>query len=316
MDFQSAFAEPLSTYVELRRGLGFRSQTEAYLLRAFDRYVYKRGHTELNQDLALNFASDNPNTSIDYRAHRYQVVRQFSEYLATSDPQVPLFNPKAMLRSKNRIPPFIYTDEQLACLLDEARHISPKHPVRGVTLHAMVGLGASTGLRISEVVGLDRTDVDLATGSLLVRQSKFGKDRYVPVHLTTLDVLRHYAFIRDTAFPNCHHPAFFLNLRQRRFCRNSLQQGFCKLARRAGLRGPRGRGASFHGLRHRFAVKRLVAWYKAGIDVQAMLPALATYMGHIHYSDTAYYLKATAELLGLAAGLYENSLQQTEVHPL
>ena len=156
--------------------------------------------------------------------------------------------------------------------------------------------------------------MDLATGSLLVRQSKFGKDRYVPVHLTTLDVLRHYAIVRGTAFPNCNHPTFFLNLRQRRFCRNTLQQTFCKLARRAGLRGPRGRGPSFHSLRHRFAVKRLVAWYKAGLDVQAMLPALATYMGHIHYSDTAYYLKATAELLGLAAGLYERSLQQEEAH--
>ncbi|MBW2174015.1 MAG: hypothetical protein JRF64_05115, partial [Deltaproteobacteria bacterium] len=110
MDFQSAFAEPLSTYVELRRGLGFQSQTEAYLLRAFDRYVYKRDHTELTQDLALNFASDNPNTSNDYRAHRYQVVRRFSEYLATFDPQVPLLDPKAMRRSNNRIPPFIYTD--------------------------------------------------------------------------------------------------------------------------------------------------------------------------------------------------------------
>jgi integrase len=312
--FQSVFAEHLSGYMKLRRGLGFRFQTEADLLRLFDRYVHERGHTELTQELALNFASDNPDTSTNYRAQRYQVARQFSEYLATFHPRTPLLDPKAMVRSRSRTPPYIYTDEELACLLGEARHLSAKHPVRGITVHTMIGLTASIGLRISEVVGLDRPDVDLATGSLLVRQSKFGKDRYVPVHITTLEVLRYYATVRDAAFPNCHHPAFFLNLSQRRYSPNTLQQVFCRLARRAGLRGPKGRGASFHDLRHRFAVKRLVAWYKAGIDVQAMLPALATYMGHVHYSDTAYYLTATAELLGLAAGLHERSLQQEEAH--
>ena len=314
MSFQSVFAEYLSDYVKLRRELGFRFETETDLLGAFDRYVHGSAHTELTQDLALNFASDNPNTSTNYRAQRYRVVRQFSEFVAALDPQTPLLDPKAMPRARSLIPPYIYTDEDLARLLDEARKISPLHPVRGVTLHVMIGLAASTGLRISEVVGLDRTDMDLATGNLLVRQSKFGKDRYVPLHLTTLEVVRQYAIVRDTAFPNCQHPAFFLNLRQRRFCRNTLQQAFWKVARRAGLHGPKGRGPSFHNLRHRFAVKRLVAWYRAGQDVQAMLPALATYMGHVHYSDTAYYLKATAELLGLAAGLYERSLRKAEAN--
>ena len=315
MSFQSIFANHLSAYVELRRGLGFRFYQEAYLLRAFDRYVCETGHTQLTQELGLNFASANPNTSINYRVHRYQVVRHFSEYLATFDSQTPLLDPKAMRRSKTRIPPYIYTDEEIGRLLDLARHISPKHPVRGVTFQAMVGLGASSGLRIGEVVRLDTTDVDLQTGLLWVRQTKFGKDRYVPVHSTTLQILRNYATVRDTAFPDCRDPAFFLNMWGHRYCRHTLQQAFRKLARQAGLRPPKGRGPSFHNLRHRFAVKRLVAWYKAGLDVQAMLPALATYMGHVHYSETAYYLTATPELLGLAAQRYHRSLQHREVQP-
>ena len=311
--FQSVFQEPLAAYIELRRGLGYRFDSEVNLLRAFDRYVHERGSTELTQELALEFATNNSNTSTNYRFERYRVVRQFSEYRAIFDPQTPLLDPKALPLSKTRTRPYIYTDEELARLLHEARHISSNHSVRGVTLHTMVGLAASTGLRIGEVVGLDRTDVDLKRGTLLVRQSKFGKDRYVPVHSTTLEVLRHYATVRDTAFPNCQDPAFFLSLRKRRFCRNTLQQAFCKLARRAGLRGPKGRGPSFHSLRHRFAVKRLVAWYKAGLDIQAMLPALATYMGHVNYTDTAYYLTATPELLELAAQRHQSSLQQREV---
>ena len=306
-NFQSLFQESLAAYVELRRGLGYRFDEDVSLLRTFDRYVCETGSTELSQELALAFVTSNPNSSESYRFSRYRVVRQFSEYLAVFDPESPRLDPKALPIHKTRANPYIYTDQDIAQLLHEARHISSKNPMRGVTLHAMVGLATSTGLRIGEVVGLDKLDVNLETGTLLIRQSKFGKHRYVPLHSTTLDVVRNYAFIRDAAFTHSHDLAFFLTLRRRRFCKNTLQQAFCKIARRAGLRPPKGRGPTFHDLRHRFAVKRLVAWYKVGIDVQAMLPALATYMGHVCYSDTAYYLTATAELLELAAERAQNS---------
>ncbi len=92
----------------------------------------------------------------------------------------------------------------------------------------------------------------------------------------------------------------------------TLQVAFCEVARRAGLRGPKGGGMSFHSLRHRFAVKRLIAWYEAGVNVQAMLPVLATYMGHVQYTDTAYYLTATAELLELAAERYYQFLGEEQ----
>jgi integrase len=169
-----------------------------------------------------------------------------------------------------------------------------------------------TGLRISEIVRLDREDVDLKTGVLNVRCSKFNKRRLVPLHRTTLQVVCNCAAARDAAFPNCKAVAFFINSRQKRFARNTLQQLFAGVACCAGLRGPKGRGPSFHNLRHHFATERLVRWYKAGIDVQAMLPALATYMGHAHYTDTAYYLTATAELLALAGERYQRWLARKE----
>jgi integrase len=128
-----------------------------------------------------------------------------------------------------------------------------------------------------------------------------------------LEVVRNYAAARDAAFPNCKAVAFFINTRQKRFVRNTLQQLFAGIACRAGLRGPKGRGPTFHDLRHRFAVARLVSWYKAGVDVQGMLPALATYMGHAHYTDTAYYLTETAELLALASERYQRWLASKEV---
>lgn len=169
----------------------------------------------------------------------------------------------------------------------------------------MVGLVASCGLRVSEVVKLDRDDIDLNTGVLTIRRSKFQKDRLVPVHPTTLDVLRNYIPLRDARFPRPATPAFFIQMWGGRFATSTLSLAFHQLACSVGIRQNAGFGPSIHDLRHTFAVRRLVAWYREGKDVQAMLPLLATYMGHVHYSETAYYLTATAELLGLAAERYD-----------
>jgi integrase len=311
--FQSMFAAPLFAYIKLLDSLGYRFQEQAFVLEAFDRWIFEKSYIgPLTQERALEFACSNPKNSTNYCARRYQVIRHFSEYLATFDPQTPRLDPKALQRSTARNPRHIYTGQELGKILNEARHVSHKNPVAGLTLHTMIGLAASTGLRISEVVRLDREDVDLKTGVLNVRHSKFDKSRLVPLHKTTLEVLGNYAAVRDAAFPNCKAVAFFINSRQKRFARNTLQQLFAKAACRAGLRGPRGRGPSFHDLRHHFATERLLRWYKTGIDVQTMLPVLATYMGHAHYTDTAYYLTATAELLALAAGRYQHWLADQE----
>jgi len=311
--FKSTFAERLSAYVELRRGLGLKFEVQSDILRAFDRYLLERDYNGLlTQDLAMEFATHRPNVSRKECARRYQVVRNFSEYLATFEPRTPPMDPRALRRPNTRPPAHIFTDGELDRLLHEARHISAKNPLRGVTLHAMVGLAASTGLRRGEVVRLDKADVDLETGVLVVRKTKFNKERLVPVHPTTLDVLRGYAAVRDAAFPDCGCPAFFINMWRRRFARHTLQMSFWDLTRRGGLREEKGKGPTLHDLRHTFAVRRLAAWYRAGADVQAMLPALATYMGHVHYSDTAYYITATPELMGLAAERYHGSAEGRE----
>ena len=311
--FQSVFAERLSAYIQLRRALGYRFGKAAYFLEAFDRCLFEKNHTgPLTQELALEFACANAKTSTNYCASRYQAVRHFSEYLATFDPRTPFLDPKALRPSRARTPRHIYTDEELQKILTEARSVSPKNPVCGLTLHTMIGLAASTGLRISEILRLDREDVDLKTGVLNVRCSKFNKSRLVPLHKTTVEVLHNYAVARDAAFPNCKAAAFFVSSRQKRCVRNTVQQLFAGVACRAGLRGPKGRGPTFHDLRHRFATKRLVLWYDAGVDVQAMLPALATYMGHACYTETAYYLTATPTLMALASERYQRWLAGKE----
>ena len=128
--FQSIFRKPLAAYIEQRRGLGYRFGSDLYLLRAFDHYVHERGSTKLTQELALEFATDNPNSSNNYRFNSYKVVRQFSHYLSIFDPKTPWLDPKALPLCKTRRQPYIYTDEEIARLLDQARHISSKNSVR------------------------------------------------------------------------------------------------------------------------------------------------------------------------------------------
>jgi len=300
--FRSVFADYLRSYISLRYSFGLKFSFQSDILRMFDVYVHDIGYNGLlTQELAIGFATSNKNITSYESSRRYSVVRNFSDYLVTFEPSTPLLDPKAVYAERQRSPAYIYTEDELVLLLSLAKQIAPKNPFRGASLYAMVGLGAGTGLRISEVVGLDRADIDLVSGVITVRRTKFFKDRLVPVHPTVLAVLNEYVRLRDVKHPDPKSQAFFLQQWGGRYSKHTLQTTYWNLTRLAGLRGDSGDGPTFHDLRHTFAVRRLAAWYREGKDVNAMLPLLATYMGHAHYTDTAYYITATPELMELAA---------------
>ena len=200
------------------------------------------------------------------------VVRHFAEYLATYDPSTPRLDPKAILRSQQQPPPYIFTERETGHLLCETTGFRGRHPVSNASLRTMIGLAACTGLRPGEVMGLDQADVDLNTGVLVIRHTKFDKERLVPVHTTALNVLRAHAGDRDRMPGADAEKAFFLNARGRRYQSDNLAYLMRRLVRRVSLHPPCGKMPTFHSLRHTFAVHRLVAWYRAGQDVQALLP--------------------------------------------
>jgi len=310
--FASAFGEHISAYLVMKRSLGLKYREQEKTLRAFDRYVVALKHQgPLTPQLALSFAGEKPALSRPSRARRYQVVRHFAEYLSAFDLRTPRFDPRALLFVKERKPAYIYTERELGRLLHEARGISIHYPIRGVTFRAVLGLMASTGLRTGEVVRLDRVDVDLSIGEILVRQTKFKKDRIVPLHPTTQDELRAYAIARDQAYSRPRSMAFFRSTKGR-FSEGTLQAEFARLTRRLGMRRPGRRAPRLHDFRHSFATRRIVAWYREGKDVQAMLPVLATYLGHSNYSETAYYISAVPDLMTVAAQRYFRSFAPDE----
>lgn len=298
-DFPKILADRVEAYIALRRSLGYAFRKSAAMLRALTQYVATEElDGPFTRELALRFVLSWDGTA-NGRAIRHGIVRRFCDYLAIYDGRTESLDPRELPRSRAIPPPRILSDEELGSLMSACRRVSPEYPERGVMLTMLVGLLASTGLRSGEARRLDRTDVDLVDGILRIRKTKFRKDRMVPVHKTTLTALRAYARHRDTVFPVPKDAAFFLSSRGNRLSSSGLSSAFGAPSKLAGLDS--GRALRPHDLRHRFAVTRLAVWHKDKADVQACLPLLATYLGHSRYSDTAYYITGTAELLGMAA---------------
>ena len=297
--FAKTLADRVEGYIALRRSLGYAFQKQAAILRALARYV-EAGQLDgpLTRDMAINFVFSWEGTA-NGRAIHHGILRRFCEYLAIYDARTEAIDPRALPRSRAIPPPRILSDEELGALISASSYVSPGYPQRGLTLTMLVGLLASTGLRSGEALRLDRTDVDLADGVLHIRKTKFRKDRLVPVHPTTLAALRTYARHRDAAFPAPKDAAFFLSSRGNRMSPTGLSAAFGAACELAGF--DRAQALRPHDLRHRFAVTRLAAWHREKADVSALLPLLATYLGHARYTDTAYYVTGTAELLSMAA---------------
>jgi len=201
----------------------------------------------------------------------------------------------------HRAQPYLYTDEEIARLIQAARKLPSPLGLRAATYATLFGLLAVTGMRMSEPIALDRDDVDLTRGILTVRRTKFGKTRIVPVHASTREALRRYRELRDRLCPRAKTRSFFISEYGTRLSVWSARRTFVTLSHQIGLRGPdESHGPRLHDLRHRFAVQTLLGWYRAGLNVEQHLPELSTYLGHVHVADTYWYITAVPELLRLA----------------
>ena len=177
------------------------------------------------------------------------------------------------------------------------------------TCETVIGLLAVTGMRVGEALRLDVDDLDWARGVAVIRDSKFKRSREVPLHPSTVNALRGYARWRDDRYRLSRSPSFFVNRSGRRLAYRTMNDHFRHLVREAGLRPRSSRcRPRLHDFRHVFACTTLEDWYQSGIDVQARLPLLSTYLGHLDPISTYWYLSGKPELLALAADRLATSL--------
>lgn len=301
----SALRQAIQNYLILRRSLGFKIERYDRYLAGFVAHLEGNGQRFITTAVALQWATQLGGSS-KTKAQRLTTVRKFAEYVRTLDPRTEVPASDLLPCRNERYSPRLYTPDDIRALVNAARQLGGV--LKSDTYAALVGLLAVTGMRLGEAVALDRHDLDQREGVLLIRKAKFGKSRQVPIHRTTLAALQDYAGKRDRVFPRPRSPAFFVSQAGTRLFQQDAWRTFMRLLRRIGLYGPRGRRPRIHDLRHSFAVQTLIEWYRTGVDVQARLPILSTYLGHVSPSSTYWYLHATPELVALAAQRLEKKL--------
>jgi len=296
-------AKAAAEYVALRRALGFKMVEVSHRLADFVEFAQRERASHVTVALAVRWAKLPAQVQAATRATRLRIVRQFTEYLSTIDPRTEI-PPRDLLPGKyQRKTPYLYDDDEIQRLLQAARRMRSPTRLRAWTYETMLGLLSVTGMRLSEMLALDRRDVDLREGVLTIRQTKCRKLRLLPVHETTRAALLRYASVRDRIHPIPKTEAFLLSEAGFRLNQFSVREIFVRLSRAIDIRTHNGRfghGPRLHDFRHRLGVNTLVRWYRSGANVEHHLPILSTYLGHTKVTDTYWYLQAIPELLRLA----------------
>lgn len=292
-----SLAHAAQDYLALRRALGFKLRHETWWLPDFVAYLKMHGSTVITTELALNWARQPADGDPNWWAKKLCAVRRFAQHRRAYDPRTEVPAQDLIPYRRRRKTPHIYSAAEISALLRQASCLP--HSLQAATYTTLLGLLASTGMRVGEAIALNLHDVDWHRMLLTVHTGKFNKSREVPLHHTTLAALRVYA--RRRGREPCKVPSFFVSRVGTRLLEQNVWCVFSRLRERAGLSSRSGRSPRIHDLRHTFAVKTLQRWYGEGVDVECRLPWLSTYLGHVSPSTTYWYLTATPELLALAS---------------
>jgi len=301
--------EAVSEYVKLKQCLGMCFGSNANVLkwfcRRFEDYDLEDVDSERVQTLLTGRGG--------FRHWWYHTLKGFYRfamsrgYVDTS----PL--PTRIPKERRLFVPYIYSMEEIKRLLAATPTLDRpqnQNRLQGLAFRTLLLLLYGTGLRISEALNLTLSDVDLETGVITVRDSKFYKSRLVPIGPKLIQALLNYKHARcnQLPLPYGRQSAFFATLTGNRIFHGHVRNVFWRLRRLTGIRrdgGPRWQ-PRIHDLRHTFAVHRLVAWYREGANVQRILPLLSTYLGHVNIAATQRYLTMTPELLREANRRFEH----------
>jgi integrase len=288
----------VADYLAVRRSLGFRLARPEKLLAQFAGYLDQAGTATVTTEHALAWAVL-PGGDPAWHAYRLAVARGFAAWLRTVDPAAEIPPAGLIPARKRRATPYLYADGEVAALITAAESL--RSPLRTATYQTLIGLLAVTGMRVGEVIGLDRGDADLDEGMLTVRQAKHGKSRLIPLHPTTARALRAYQQARDELCTRQKTAAMLISPAGTRLLYRNVHATWQLLAASAGLQ-PRSAECRprIHDLRHSFAVRTLLDAYAAGQDGHAALTLLSTYLGHANPKATYWYLTASPELMAAA----------------
>jgi integrase len=289
-------------YVAMRRSLGFKLREVDKGLHEFVTFLEQRNVSYISQPLAVEWAQQPAHTQPANWARRLSFVRGFARYRSATDPRTQIPPVGLLPFQPKRARPYLYSEDEIRRLLKAARNLPCRYErghLRPWVYYCLFGLLSVAGLRLSEACNLTLPDVDVTTGVLTIRDTKFGKTRLVPLHPSTCHVLTDYLGRRQRHWAGRAVSAYvFVSSRGNRLDSGDVHRTFYALSYQIGLRKPSDRrGPRLHDLRHRFATNTLLCWYQCGQDPARLLPVLSAYLGHVHVADTQWYLEGTPALM-------------------
>ena len=292
----------VTTYIASRRAMGVGLNSGGRVLRQFVREIGDIQLHEVTADAVDAFLRGRGALSAawttKYRVlvglYRFAIARVYVD-----------ISPLPQAEDAPKLPapqtPYVYSTEELRRLIEATSVLyAPQSRLQVATYRTLLLLLYGAGLRISEALGLRLCDVDLVERMITVRNTKFYKTRLVPIGAKLAQELGAH-LVRRAALPlpKQQDSAVFTSRTGNQLCYQEVITRFQRVRRGAGIGCPPGeqRPPRLHDLRHTAAVHRVLAWYRAGKDVQQLLPKLATFLGHIDISSTQRYLQMTPELL-------------------
>jgi integrase/recombinase XerD len=297
-------AGAVERYLTLKRSLGAVFCADARILHSFARALGNTPLDSINRDACQVFCcGTGPATRFWER--KYYTLRGFFGYLVARGHLVVSPLPESSPRIPHLFQAYVYSHEELRRLLDGTSILNTERsPLQALTFRTIILLLYGAGLRPGEALRLRCCDVDLVARLLAIWNTKFFKSRLVPIGADLCKALDTYRQVRQRLLlPAESRSVFFCTSAGLAISLARLEKVWVRLRVHAGIRRPATERwqPRLHDLRGTFAVHRVVAWYRQGVDVQACLPLLATYLGHINLSGTQTYLTMTPELLGEAS---------------
>jgi site-specific recombinase XerD len=299
LEFNSCLAPEIQRFIKLRQLSGTEYQSQARLLMYFDRFLIEEDLKDrvITRQVADRYLETLSRLAIRAKYNYFCVVRQLCRYLSSSIPHTHIPEQIRTISPQDAHHPYIYSESQIHTLLAAASKLLPANSLRPHTYRTLLGLLYSTGIRIGEAIDLNLEDFYPAEKRIHIADGKFHKARWIPLAASTSRVLQRYLERRASIKPCSPDSPLFLNQRSRRLHECTVNHTFRPLLGKCEITPNKHAGPRIHDLRHTFAVHRLLSWYRDGQDVNARLPWLATYMGHVNIHSTQVYLRATPELI-------------------
>lgn len=294
--YEGVFAELLTDFIVFKRSLGYKYESEAYELYRFSKFstTIKISEPRLTKDIVQAWCDKRPNEGHKNNRRRVCALRQFALYLNSIGHQGYIAPLASNIRHYTYIP-YIFTHREIERIFVNSDQLCPRRfSTIPIIIPVILRILYSCGIRISEAVKLRNRNVDLCEGILEIKDSKFGKDRLVPMSQSMVHICCQYYQVLHRH--SCLDDYFFMKADRKAIAGNTVYKRFREILWESGIsHGGKGSGPRLHDLRHTYAVHALKRAVDRGVDVYCALPVLSTYLGHASVEATSQYVRLTAD---------------------